>query len=127
MSEDRGSCFFFIVVDRERVSFQPEDLGAGWSLPSPWAGDVLAEPAAGRHPGGASALPGWCGRALPRASGMGLWLVLVPPQFQPTGLVAGLSVSKEMMVVSVQGRKPFVDTAGISERGQIVRDGCGGW
>lgn len=58
---------------------------------------------------------------------MGLWLVLVPPQFQPTGLVAGLSVSKEMMVVSVQGRNPFVDTAGISERGQIVPDGCGGW
>ena len=52
LSEDRGSCFFSILLDRDRVSFQPEDLGTGWFLPSPvGAGDVLAELAAGRRPG----------------------------------------------------------------------------
>ena len=46
---------------------------------------------------------------------MGLWLVLVLGQFQPTGIAAGLPAREVLMVVSIHGRNPLVDAADISE------------
>lgn len=116
MSEDRGSCFFLILLDRDHVVFQPEYLGTGWFLPSPvglgmcWQNwlqaAALVEPRL--------YLVGMA-RLCPRGGGTGLWLVLALGWFQPTSLAASLPAREALMVVSIYGINPLIDAAEISE------------
>lgn len=116
MSEDRGSCFFLILLDRDHVVFQPEYLGTGWFLPSPvglgmcWQSWLQAAALVETR----LYLVGMA-RLCPRAGGTGLWLMLALGWFQPTSLAASRPAREALMVVSIHGINPLLDAAEISE------------